>query len=141
MSEDAIPYPLAPFRVVVYGGRDYADRDCVFRWLDRLFAPRYPSDVEGRAGTWLPRPDLELIFGGASGADQHALDWAIVNWVKHRVYEAKWKESGKAAGVLRNQRMLDEGKPHMGVAFPGGRGTADMTARLRKARIPVLEVI
>jgi hypothetical protein len=35
--------------------------------------------------------------------------------------------------------MLDEGKPQLVVAFPGGRGTADMIGRARAAGVPVVE--
>jgi hypothetical protein len=50
-------------------------------------------------------------------------------------------EEGKAAGSIRNQRMLDAEK-HIDVvvAFPGGRGTADMVRRARAAGIHVLEI-
>jgi hypothetical protein len=47
---------------------------------------------------------------------------------------------GKAAGPIRNQRMIDEGKPDLVIAFPGGRGTADMVSRAKKAGIPVQEI-
>ena len=47
---------------------------------------------------------------------------------------------GLSAGPARNQRMLDEGKPDAGIAFPGGPGTADMTRRLKEAGIPVWEI-
>jgi hypothetical protein len=33
--------------------------------------------------------------------------------------------------------MLDEGRPDLVLAFPGGRGTADLIARAREAGIPV----
>jgi ABC-type sugar transport system substrate-binding protein len=36
--------------------------------------------------------------------------------------------------------MLDEGKPDIVVAFPGGTGTADMVRRARKAGVVVIEV-
>ena len=36
------------------------------------------------------------------------------------------EKHGNAAGPIRNQRMLDHGKPDIVVAFPGGSGTADM---------------
>lgn len=44
-----------------------------------------------------------------------------------------------AQGPARNQRMLDEGKPELVLAFHKGnsRGTADMIARARKAGVPV----
>lgn len=36
--------------------------------------------------------------------------------------------------------MIDEEQPDLGVAFPGGRGTADMARRARKAGVRVVEV-
>jgi hypothetical protein len=36
--------------------------------------------------------------------------------------------------------MLDQGKPEVVVAFPGGRGTADMVRRAKLAKILVVEV-
>jgi hypothetical protein len=50
---------------------------------------------------------------------------------------ADWNTHGRAAGPIRNQRMLDEVKPELVVAFPGGRGTADMVRRAREAGVNV----
>jgi hypothetical protein len=36
--------------------------------------------------------------------------------------------------------MLDEGKPDLVVAFPGGGGTKDLVSRAVKARVPLHEV-
>jgi UDP-N-acetylmuramoylalanine-D-glutamate ligase len=36
--------------------------------------------------------------------------------------------------------MLDVGKPDLVVAFPGGRGTADMVRRAKEAGVEVIEV-
>jgi hypothetical protein len=36
---------------------------------------------------------------------------------------------GRSGGPKRNQQMLEEGKPDLVLAFPGGRGTADMVRR------------
>ena len=128
-------------RVIVCGGRNYQDRNTVSGWLDKLFAPVYGTgDEPYKNGTALPRPDLVIIQGGASGADSFAMDWCVVNWVHFETYEADWKTHGKAAGPIRNQKMLDGGKPDMVLAFPGGSGTADMKARARVAKIPVMEI-
>jgi hypothetical protein len=35
--------------------------------------------------------------------------------------------------------MLEEGKPDLVVAFPGGRGTANMVKQARAAAVKVLE--
>ena len=54
--------------------------------------------------------------------------------------QGEWDELGKKAGPLRNQRMLEEGKPELVVAFPGGGGTKDMVRRAVKAGVSVHEV-
>ena len=47
---------------------------------------------------------------------------------------------GKAAGPIRNQQMLDEGKPDVVIAFPGASGTADMINRAGLTNVPVVRV-
>lgn len=57
------------------------------------------------------------------------------------VYEADWKKHGKAAGPIRNRRMLTApGGTDLLIAFPGGAGTADCVRQARELGIPVLEV-
>lgn len=107
-------------RVLVCGGRDYADGGSVFHTLETL------------------RGISLIIEGGALGADEWAALWADTRGVKRMRFAADWGAHGRAAGPRRNQRMLDEGKPDLVVAFPGGKGTADMVRRARKAGIPVL---
>lgn len=85
------------------------------------------------------RPDL-VIHGNAPGADTLGGKWAYRNGIKQRIFQADWIEHGRAAGPIRNQRMIDEGKPDLVIAFPGGRGTADMVRRARKAGIEVVEI-
>ena len=57
-----------------------------------------------------------LIHGNARGADRMADAWAWCRGVPREPYEVpqgEWDELGKKAGPLRNQRMLDEGKPDL----------------------------
>lgn len=84
------------------------------------------------------RPAL-IINGGASGADQLATRWAHHDKVPVCEFPANWRFAGRAAGPLRNQAMIDFAKPDLVVAFPGGRGTADMVRRAREAGITVVE--
>ncbi|HEV7285225.1 MAG TPA: DUF2493 domain-containing protein [Kaistia sp.] len=107
-------------RVLVCGGRDFADR------------PRLNVALDGL------KPSF-LIHGGAPGADALADYWADIRGIPHRTFPADWNTHGKAAGPIRNQRMIDEGKPDLVIAFPGGRGTADMIRRAKAAGIPVRE--
>jgi hypothetical protein len=119
-------------RVLVCGGRDYADRANVFSTLDRIacVCDEMP----------LPDADFVLIHGDAKGADAIADDWGVCNWVQIEKLPADWDTHGKGAGPIRNQRMIDEGKPEVVVAFPGGRGTADMVRRAKAAGVRVIEV-
>lgn len=55
-------------------------------------------------------------------------------------YPANWSKYKKKAGPIRNQQMLDEGKPDLVVAFSGGTGTADMVHRAKVANVKVIEI-
>lgn len=124
-------------RVLVCGGRDYDDRESFVRGMNEHVGKRSIHYVED--DNWLPS-DIHIIAGGARGADTMAIDWAVANWCDFTEYPAEWDKHGKAAGHIRNQRMLDEGKPDLVVAFPGGRGTADMVRRARQAGVEVIEI-
>lgn len=111
-------------RVLVCGGRDYNDADAVWDALDSLFR-QSKHDC------------MEVIQGGATGADELARVWCLHHSVPYDNYPANWKQHGRAAGPLRNQRMIDDGKPDLVLAFPGGKGTADMVRRATAAGIKV----
>ena len=81
-----------------------------------------------------------VIHGDFRGADKLAKAWAKSRGIPEEPYPADWGSYGKAAGPKRNQRMLDEGKPDIVVAFPGGDGTKDMTDRARAAHIRVVDI-
>ena len=112
-------------RILVCGGRDYADRDKVFWALDQI-------DAKHGVG--------EVLHGGANGADSLGHEWAVARQRVSITVMAKWDTDGKRAGPVRNQRMLDEYGPYACVAFPGGSGTADMVRRCREEDVPVWEI-
>ncbi len=107
-------------KVLVCGGRDFDDWAMLNWKLTTMF-------VASEADNWL------IIQGGAKGADFLAKVWAkwknenvYYNRISCKEYPADWKKHGVKAGPIRNQQMLDEGKPDIVVAFPGGRGTKNM---------------
>lgn len=102
-------------KAIVCGGRNQADEDRVWRGLT------YFTETFG--------PLASIAHGGATGVDTFAGEWAKRSGVRVSVYPARWRAEGKAAGPRRNQRMLDEFKPDVVIAFAGGRGTADMVRR------------
>lgn len=89
------------------------------------------------ANNWLPF-DIVIIHGGARGADSAASDFADVSYCQQQCFPADWKKYGTRAGYIRNQQMLDEGKPDFVVAFPGGPGTAMMVKIAEQAGIKVI---
>jgi len=107
---------------LVCGGRDYGDQAMLFGVLD--------MEAE-------QRPIHAIIQGGADGADRLARMWCQSRNVRYDSYPADWRAHGKAAGPIRNQQMIDEGRPTKVFAFPGGRGTADMVRRAKAAGLPV----
>jgi hypothetical protein len=114
-----------PLKVLVTGGRDYHDIKTIAAWLDGIH-----DDFQIR----------QVIEGGADGADRHAREWALRHGVKVITYVADWETYGRAAGVRRNTRMLEESEPDLVLAFPGGRGTADMVRKARKKKVDLVLV-
>lgn len=113
-------------RVLVCGGRDYMNYAHLYHVLDDIQDDRFPFTC--------------IITGAAKGADYWAESWAWMNKIRHIKFAADWVGYGKAAGPIRNQIMLEEGKPDLVVAFPGGRGTADMVSRAEKAGVEVIRI-
>lgn len=139
--------PTSPRRVLVCGGRDYADEGRVFSALDALH-------TEETATTLLPIG--VLIQGGAGkqilldgrkrwvGADALAKAWAWSRKIHCDTYWPDWegfRRGGnvRGAGPSRNTLMLHLGKPTVLLAFPGGGGTANMVGKARAAGVIVLE--
>lgn len=116
-------------KVLVCGGRDYNDYDVFVEKMNQLFSTL--SEL-GEI--------TEIAHGGASGVDDMASDYAWQYRIPCRRFPADWKTHGKAAGPIRNAKMLKEFQPDVVVAFPGGRGTGDMIQRAKAAGVRVIEV-
>lgn len=128
-------------RILVTGGRAYADQTRLDEALDSIHAAR---------------PITSLMHGGASGADRLAGDWAKRRSIPTDRQSAQWdnldapgavirrspktgKFYNKAAGLQRNLTMLDS-RPDLVVAFPGGTGTAHCVANALRRGIAVMSV-
>ena len=113
-----------PLRVLVCGGRDFEDRNLLYRTLYEFCDKRDLWTEPDEYGNKLPT-GLIVIHGDAKGADRIADDWAIVNWVPVEAYPAEWQKNGRRAGPIRNHLMLSKGVDVV-IAMPGGRGTEHM---------------
>ncbi len=123
-------------RILVCGGRDFTDFSLLSKTLNAICVAH---------GWWIDVHDnpsfcVHIISGGAQGADALAKRWAQLHGCPFTEFPADWDRHGEAAGPIRNQQMLDEGRPMLVVAFPGGKGTADMVRRAREAGVEVIEV-
>ena len=100
-------------RVIIAGGRDFDDND----FLMEVMADLYEGVFD---------PKIEVVSGGATGADTLGAEWAAIWSLPVRTFPADWEAYGKAAGPVRNQQMAEYAD--VLVAFWDGksRGTRSM---------------
>lgn len=115
----------AQVRVLACGSRNWTDVALIRSYLNTL-----------------PQPFV-LIHGAARGADSIAASEAKKMAQTIEAYPANWNKHGKAAGPIRNRQMLEEGKPHMVLAFRNdgpSPGTDNMVEMAKAAGLPVIVV-
>lgn len=112
-------------RVLVCGGRDFSDQKLLEDTLNTFHQLHYIDCI---------------IEGNGRGADRMAGFWARKNHIDNIKFSANWKEYGNAAGPIRNAEMLFKGNPDIVIAFPGGKGTANMVQLAKKNNVEVIEI-
>lgn len=123
------------FHIAIFtGGRNYRYSNHVRIVLDRLRAEYGDS--------------LFVVSGDASGVDAMVREWTErADYVGGRsVHYAKWEEHGRAAGPIRNRKMLEFAQTTARInpgstvalyAFRGGAGTADCIRTAKELGIEV----
>lgn len=118
---------------IVTGGRDYSLTEADYEWLNQMWE-RYGFTI--------------VLHGDCSGADRQVAAWARKLGLCEAGCLAQWEEWRRrygrphGAGPDRNHRMAKACAFPMlaiGLAFPGGTGTADMQKQCRLYNINVLE--
>lgn len=119
-------------RLCVTGSRRSKDKDYVWQVLDAIDRRYGPVGllIQGAGGD----PDKGI------GVDILAALWAVKHRIRVDEYQAEWEIYGNPAGPIRNRRMVKHGRPTLGVAFPGDRGTKDCLGVMRKAGIQVIDL-
>ena len=112
-------------RVLVGGGRHFEDTEKVHRELVRLH--------------W-QKPISVLIHGSVTGVGIAAEAWARSSGTPVVRYPPNWKLYGKKAEGLRDAFMIEDSRPDLVLAFPGGRHTADLIQKAIDAKIAVLAI-
>jgi ribA/ribD-fused uncharacterized protein len=111
-------------KLLVSGGRKFNDVDYVVSKLSSLHETC---------------PITLLIDGLAKGVDTIAGTWADCMGIERLTFAADWDTHKKRAGILRNIQMLEEGRPDLLMAFPGGRGTSHMVHATNKAGVDLIQ--
>jgi hypothetical protein len=106
--------------VLVTGGRDW------FEW----------GLLEAKLSELKP---TVIIQGGARGADQMARQYANSRGIYLITYHYL-KQHDKRGGPMRNMFMLDDSRPHICVACPGGTGTASCVTLAKQAKVEITYV-
>jgi YspA, cpYpsA-related SLOG family len=107
-------------KTIICGGRDYRLTKADIGFLDSLLKQL---------------PITEVVSGTASGADSDGELWAEKRGITVQKFLPLWKKYGAAAGPMRNTVMAEYADAV--IAFPGGKGTADMVnkAVVRKLKV------
>lgn len=106
-------------RLLVCGSRRWQDFQTIRKVLEYCWAAGY----------------RRLCHGDAIGADRIGGLLAKRIGYKVTVFPADWDTHGKAAGRIRNQRMLDEFQPDLVIAFrsPGASNGTDHMVSIAQA--------
>lgn len=115
-------------RVIIAGGRDFTDYHKLKTYMNCLLQ-------------LLDKSQVEIISGGAKGADSLGERYAREFGYKLKRFPADWNKYGKAAGPIRNKEMALYAAEAKGVlvAFWDGssRGTYDMITRAEEYGLQV----
>jgi hypothetical protein len=114
-------------RILICGSRHYTDKGVMRDWFERF------------------HEETVIIHGACKGADLLAQDLAIEFELDYLGFPARWTKEGKAAGPIRNQRMIRLGRPDYVLAFhkniAKSKGTSNMVSQARKLGITTNVVI
>lgn len=120
---------MIPHRLIVAGGRDFACYASLSLVLNTFYATLLADGKQ-----------LEVVCGGARGADSLGERWAMQFGVPIVRMPADWNAHGKSAGYKRNAQMAEVG--HELVAFWDGKskGTGHMIDIARAKGLPITVV-
>lgn len=134
-----------PYRLIVCGGRDFNDYEGIAGiLLEYVWAceEAYPQVVHGGCNVVdLGCHNVAYRPSTPTGVDAIA-DYLArrLPWPTPEIHWANWGLHGKRAGPIRNHAMAMAGAD-LCIAFPGGRGTANMIRCATAAQIAVRRIL
>ena len=81
------------FKVIIAGGRDFVNYQFLVNKCDSLLKNK---------------TDIEIVSGGAKGADKCGELYAQDRNFELKVFPANWKKYGVVAGFIRNKDMAKQ---------------------------------
>ena len=120
------PKRQKPIRVAIVGSRQFRGTAAAARFLDRCLSQFEPDRIE-------------IVSGGAPGADRYGERYAQARKLPVRQFAADWQRNGKRAGTLRNDEMVAYATHVIALWDGKSLGTAQMirlaTQRGRRVRV------
>lgn len=112
-------------KVIIAGGRDFNDYELLKSSCDKIL-----EDLI----------DVEIVSGGARGADSLGEKYAIERGLPIKIFKADWAKHGKSSGFKRNIEMAEYAD--MLICFWDGesKGTRHMINTAHKYNIPTTTV-
>lgn len=112
-------------RLAIVGSRVFEDYDLLCRWADFM--------VHGAK-------TIEIVSGGARGADSLARRYAGEHDVDYKEFPADWRRLGRRAGMIRNRQIVlrsDRVLAFWDGHSVGTRHTINLTAAMAKPVVVV----
>jgi hypothetical protein len=118
-------------KLIVAGGRDFNDYKLLSRKVSAI-----------RKVVWSEflADDLEIVSGGARGADRLGERWAKENHASMKQFPADWDRLGKRAGFVRNEQMAKYADSLIAFWDSKSAGTGHMINLARKYKLNVMIV-
>lgn len=120
-------------RILITGSRDWTETNIIHLAVSEWVRDNVPKNEVSI-----------LVHGDASrGADRMGRDLARgMWWLQEEAHPADWEVSGRAAGFIRNQLMVDLGAD-VCLAFirNGSKGATHTAGQAEKAGIPVVRYL
>ncbi len=100
-------------KVIIAGGRNFTQYQLLKFKCDAIL-----KNVD--------KTDLQIVSGGAKGADELGERYARDRHILVKRFEADWDRDGKAAGPIRNRKMAEYADCLIAFWNGFGRGTKNM---------------
>ena len=103
----------------ICGSREFTNKEFLFEKVDEVAAKF---------------KDIAIIEGGAKGADELAVEYAVERGIPYAEFAADWDNLGKAAGPIRNGYMAENCDAVVAFKLKGkeNKGTNNMINQAKK---------